>query len=50
MNHPWNLVIYAGLYTLQVLRILEEERLLATNPEYAEYMQKTKSRLIPGVF
>ena len=46
----WNLVIFAALYTLQIPRVLAEERLLGQDPEYQSYMQKVRSRLIPGVF
>jgi protein-S-isoprenylcysteine O-methyltransferase Ste14 len=50
MFWPLNLVIYAIGWWAQILRILAEERVLAQDPEYAEYMTKVKWRLIPGVF
>ena len=46
----WNLCIFATLYTIKIPRILAEERLLGQDPEYQQYMQKVRSRLIPGVF
>ena len=46
----WNLCIFAILYTLKIPRILAEERLLGEDPQYQQYMQKVRSRLIPGVF
>jgi protein-S-isoprenylcysteine O-methyltransferase Ste14 len=46
----WNLCVFATLYTLKIPRILAEERLLGQDPEYRQYMQKVRSRLIPGVF
>ena len=46
----WNLCVFATLYAIQIPRILAEERLLGQDPEYQEYMQKVRSRLVPGVF
>ena len=46
----WNLCVFATLYTIKIPRILAEERLLGQDPEYQQYMQKVRSRLIPGVF
>ncbi len=50
MFSPINAVIYAIGWWAQILRILAEERLLAQDPEYADYMTKVRWRLIPGVF
>ncbi len=46
----WNLCVFAILYTIKIPRILAEERLLGQDPEYRQYMQKVRSRLIPGLF
>ena len=46
----WNLIVFTTLYTIKIPRILAEERLLGQDPEYQQYMQKVRSRLIPGVF
>lgn len=46
----WNLAVFATLYTIKIPRILAEERLLGQDPEYQQYMQKVRSRLIPGIF
>ena len=46
----WNLCVFATLYAIQLPRILAEERLLGQDPEYQQYMQKVRSRLVPGVF
>ncbi len=46
----WNLGIYVICYTLQVPRLLAEERLLRQDAEYREYMAAVRHRLIPGVF
>lgn len=45
-----NLALYSALYFFQVLRILREEKLLKRDPEYRFYMEKTRYRLIPGLF
>lgn len=43
----WNLVLYIALYGLQMLRLMSEERILSTNPEYAQYMLRVRHRFIP---
>ena len=45
-----NFVIYAIGWWAQILRLLAEERLLGEDPAYQVLMQKTRWRLIPGVF
>lgn len=45
----YNLWLFSALYFFQYLRILEEEKLLAGDQEYATYMQKVKYRLLPGI-
>lgn len=45
-----NLVIYALGWWAQILRLLAEERLLSQDPAYRDYMQKTRWRLVPGIF
>jgi protein-S-isoprenylcysteine O-methyltransferase Ste14 len=46
----WNALIYVIAYSLQVPRILAEERLLDADPRYREYRSSVRYRLIPGVF
>lgn len=46
----WNVAMYAGCYALQIPRLLDEERLLANDPQYRAYQSTVKYRLIPGVF
>jgi protein-S-isoprenylcysteine O-methyltransferase Ste14 len=46
----WNLLVYAGVTTLLVLRILAEERILQRDPAYAEIMGRVRYRMIPGLF
>lgn len=46
----WNLLLFAAVYTLKIPRILAEERLLKESPEYQQYTQLVRYRLLPGVF
>ncbi len=50
MPLPLNAVIYAIGWWAQILRLKAEEHLLGQDPAYAEYMQKVRWRLIPGVY
>ena len=45
-----NLCIYLASFSLQVGRLLAEERLLSRDPAYAAFMTRTCWRLLPGVF
>lgn len=45
-----NAALYVASWTVQIMRLLAEERLLSQDPAYAAYMQKVRWRLIPGVF
>ncbi len=45
-----NLLVYAGLYTLQVIRINREETLLSDDPEYRQYREKVRFRVLPGIY
>ncbi len=46
----WNATVYACSWLLIGLRIRLEERLLAANPDYCLYMQRTRWRLVPGLW
>ena len=46
----WNAGVYAVVWTLFLLRIFAEERVLRKDPAYRAFMEKTKYRLVPGVF
>jgi len=46
----WNFAIYAGTLTLQVRRILAEERVLGEDPAYRALAERTRYRLLPPVF
>ncbi len=45
-----NAVILAGAWSLQIGRILAEERILGEDPQYRELVRRTPYRLFPGVF
>jgi protein-S-isoprenylcysteine O-methyltransferase Ste14 len=46
----WNLAIYALSWTVQVLRIGAEERLLLEDPAYQAYAGRVRFRLAPGLY
>ncbi len=48
--HVQNLVILGILYAMQLYRIHREERALSASPEYAEYRQVVRYRLIYGLY
>jgi protein-S-isoprenylcysteine O-methyltransferase Ste14 len=45
-----NAILYTLLYTVQVGRILEEERLLRRDVRYQAYTQRVRYRMIPYLF
>jgi protein-S-isoprenylcysteine O-methyltransferase Ste14 len=52
LSHPSasNAAIVAAAFAFQVLRIGNEERLLAADPEYASYAARTRWRVLPFVY
>jgi len=46
----WNLSVYFVAYSIQVPRLLAEERLLSLDPRYQKYMATVRYRLLPGVY
>lgn len=46
----FNVLLYAGAWTAQILRIRAEERLLTQDPIYQNYESTVRYRLIPGVY
>lgn len=46
----WNLCILAAADIALMMRAVREERTLALDPQYREYMQRVRWRIIPGVF
>ena len=46
----WNLGIYSASVTFMILRILEEEKILLTDPAYRAFAVDVRHRLIPGIF
>lgn len=45
-----NFLLYAVGWWAQILRLKAEEDLLSQDPAYRAFMQKTRWRLVPGVF
>ena len=48
--NAWNLFVYALTTTLQIVRVLAEERVLRRDPLYQQFCAKVRYRLIPLVF
>lgn len=46
----WNLGVYALAWSVQVLRIRAEEKLLLEDPAYREYAGQVRFRLAPGLY
>jgi protein-S-isoprenylcysteine O-methyltransferase Ste14 len=46
----WNLFILAAADIALMMRAVREERTLAQDPEYRDYMQRVRWRIVPGVF
>jgi protein-S-isoprenylcysteine O-methyltransferase Ste14 len=46
----WNVGVLLAVWTCQVLRLLSEERLLARDPGYRAYCERTRWRLVPGLW
>ncbi|NUA29442.1 methyltransferase family protein [Cupriavidus basilensis] len=45
-----NVLVFAGQFVLQGIRIAREEALLSEDPEYRAYRGKVRYRVLPGVF
>ena len=45
-----NLIIYAAVWSLLVMRIFAEERVLSQNADYREFQDRVRYRLFPGIF
>lgn len=46
----WNVCLYAGVWSLFVLRIFAEEKILSQDLAYQSFQARTKYRLMPGIF
>lgn len=46
----FNFAVLMGVYVLDILRILAEEKFLSQSPDYEAYMQHVRWRLIPYVW
>lgn len=44
-----NLLVLLGLWTMQTLRVVREERVLRKDPAYRDYMKRVRYRVLPGV-
>jgi protein-S-isoprenylcysteine O-methyltransferase Ste14 len=42
--------IYVAAWTIQIIRVREEESVLRTDPEYRDFSARVPTRLIPGVY
>jgi protein-S-isoprenylcysteine O-methyltransferase Ste14 len=47
---PWNFTVYVSSASLQIMRVLREEKLLSIDQSYQNYKSNVQSRLIPGIF
>jgi protein-S-isoprenylcysteine O-methyltransferase Ste14 len=45
-----NPLLYAGIFAIEVARLLREEALLGRDPDYRDYVMRVRYRLLPGVF
>jgi protein-S-isoprenylcysteine O-methyltransferase Ste14 len=50
--HPclWNLAVYTVSWSVQILRIRAEERVLLEDPAYRAYADKVRFQLAPGIY
>lgn len=46
----WNAVVYGVSATIQIMRLLAEERLLSQSADYRALMMRVPYRIMPGVF
>jgi protein-S-isoprenylcysteine O-methyltransferase Ste14 len=45
-----NAALYAGVFAIEVTRLMREETVLGRDPAYGEYAARVRYRLLPGVF
>jgi protein-S-isoprenylcysteine O-methyltransferase Ste14 len=52
LNNPlwWNLGVYFATMLCLIARILAEEKVLAKDADYADFMTRVRYRLAPGLF
>jgi protein-S-isoprenylcysteine O-methyltransferase Ste14 len=46
----WNLGVYVLSWSVQILRIRAEEKLLQEDPAYRDYAGQVRFRLAPGLY
>ena len=47
---PQNALLYAGIFAIEVTRLMREEAVLNRDPAYVDYVARVRYRLLPGVF
>lgn len=47
---PWNVLVFAVLYAVQVVRMQREEEVLMALAGYRDYCREVRYRLIPGLY
>ncbi|MEI9932043.1 MAG: isoprenylcysteine carboxylmethyltransferase family protein [Rhizomicrobium sp.] len=50
MPSPLTAFLYAITFSLQIVRVLREERVLNEDPVYREFASQVRYRLVPGIF
>ncbi len=45
-----NALLYAGIFAIEVTRLMREEAVLKRDPAYVDYVARVRYRLLPGVF
>ena len=46
----WNVGVYVAVWAFLIARMVAEENILGADPEYREYTQRVRHRIVPGVF
>ena len=49
-NWLYSIPVFCLMMLFQIIRLQQEENILKNAPEYQEYMQQTRWRLIPGIW
>lgn len=46
----WNVGVYVAVWAFLIARMVAEENILGADPEYREYTQRVRHRIVPGIF
>lgn len=46
----WNVGVYVACWAFLIARMVAEENILGADPEYREYTQRVRHRIVPGIF